>query len=268
VSALLSAQEGRGFNAYLPIPFRRRIKIEVTNASPRPTVLYYQLDYTLERNLAPETGLLHVSFRRENPTRLKRDFTIAEGLRGPGRFLGCSVGVRTLPQKNFAWYGEGELKIFRTATARSPPSAAPGRGRVGNGLGAGLHFALYGGVPPDLRGPESADPRLRQLLPLARRGPGGVRARAARDDPADGYAAVPGRGAGPGRCRARTPPPGRAGSDNSPRCARDRRAGDDYQVRTAATRSRCRGSTRRSRARTSSAGPTSRRSPWRSSWER
>src|SRR5262245_18572791 len=40
-SALLSAQEGRGFNAYLPIPFRRRIRIELRNASPRPTVLYY-----------------------------------------------------------------------------------------------------------------------------------------------------------------------------------------------------------------------------------
>ena len=38
VSALLSAQEGRGFNAYLPIPFRRRIRIELTNASPRPTI--------------------------------------------------------------------------------------------------------------------------------------------------------------------------------------------------------------------------------------
>src|SRR5262245_14618896 len=32
-SALLSAQEGRGFNAYLPIPFRRRIRIELANAS-------------------------------------------------------------------------------------------------------------------------------------------------------------------------------------------------------------------------------------------
>src|SRR5258705_13229742 len=126
VSALLSAQEGRGYNAYLPIPFRRRIRIELTNASPRPTVLYYQLDYTLERNLAPEPGLLHVSFRRENPTRLKRDFTIAEGLRRPRRFLGCSVGVRTLPQKNFAWYGEGELKIFKDGDGALPTICGTG----------------------------------------------------------------------------------------------------------------------------------------------
>ena len=156
VSALLSAQEGRGFNAYLPIPFRRRIRIELTNASPRPTVLYYQLDYTLERNLAPETGLLHVSFRRENPTRLKRDFTIAEGLRGPGRFLGCSVGVRTLPQKHFAWYGEGELKIFKDGDGALPTICGTGlEDYVGTAWGMGAHFALYGGVPLDLRAPES-----------------------------------------------------------------------------------------------------------------
>jgi hypothetical protein len=156
VSALLSAQESRGFNAYLPIPFRRRIRIELSNASPRPTVLYYQLDYTLERNLSAETGLLHVSFRRENPTVLKRDFTIAEGLRGPGRFLGCSVGVRTLPQKHFAWYGEGELKIFKDGDGTLPTICGTGlEDYVGTAWGMGSHFALYGGVPLDLRAPES-----------------------------------------------------------------------------------------------------------------
>ncbi len=230
VSALLSAQEGRGFNAYLPIPFRRRIKIELTNASPRPTVLYYQLDYTLERNLAPETGLLHVSFRRENPTRLKRDFTIAAGLRGPGRFLGCSVGVRTLPQKNFAWYGEGELKIFKDGDGALPTICGTGlEDYVGTAWGMGAHFALYGGVPLDLRAPESGPmPDFVELLPLARHGSGRVRARLARDDPADRLRRRPARRGGrprvdvaheSGRRRglvARQPAPARA---------RDRRAG-------------------------------------------
>jgi len=155
-SALLSAQEGRGFNAYLPIPFRRRIRIELTNASPRPTILYYQLDYTLERQLAPDTGLLHVSFRRENPTVMKRDFTIAEGLRGPGRFLGCSVGIRTLPQPHFAWYGEGELKIYRDGDGALPTICGTGlEDYVGTAWGMGAHAAPYGGVPLDLRAPGS-----------------------------------------------------------------------------------------------------------------
>ncbi|HTO08661.1 MAG TPA: glycoside hydrolase family 172 protein [Myxococcota bacterium] len=155
-SALLCAQEGRGFNSYLPIPFRRRIRIELTNHSARPTILYYQLDYTLEPSHSAETGLLHVSFRRENPTLLKRDFAIAEGLRGPGRYLGCAVGIRTLPQKHFGWYGEGELKIFRDGDGAHPTICGTGlEDYVGTAWGMGSHFAPYGGVPLDLRAPDS-----------------------------------------------------------------------------------------------------------------
>jgi hypothetical protein len=155
-SALLAAQEGRGFNSYLPLPFRRRVRIELTNHSARPTVLYYQLDYTLEARLEADIGLLHVSFRRENPTTLKRDFAIAEGLRGPGRYLGCSVGIRTLPQKHFGWYGEGELKIYRDGDGAHPTICGTGlEDYVGTAWGMGSHFALYGGVPLDLRAPES-----------------------------------------------------------------------------------------------------------------
>ncbi|HTO51948.1 MAG TPA: glycoside hydrolase family 172 protein [Myxococcota bacterium] len=155
-SALMSAQEGRGFNSYLPLPFRRRIQIALTNHSERPTLLYYQLDYTLEPELAPETGLLHVSFRRENPTVLKRDFAIAEGLRGPGRYLGCNVGIRTLPQPHFGWYGEGELKIYRDGDGAWPTICGTGlEDYVGTAWGMGSHFAPYGGVPLDLRGPDA-----------------------------------------------------------------------------------------------------------------
>ncbi|MEX2205726.1 MAG: glycoside hydrolase family 172 protein [Myxococcota bacterium] len=157
VSALTAAQEGRGFNAYLPIPFRRRIRIELGNGASRPMFLYYQLDYTLEPRLSADTGLLHVSFRRENPTRLMEDFTIAGGLRGPGRYLGCNVGIRPLPAANFVWYGEGELKIFRDGDTTHPTICGTGlEDYVGTAWGMGTHFALYGGVPNEVRPPEGA----------------------------------------------------------------------------------------------------------------
>lgn len=155
VSALTAAQQGRGFNAYLPIPFRERIRVELTNGAARPMFLYYQLDYTLERELAAETGLLHVSFRRENPTRLREDFTIASGLRGPGRYLGCSVGIRPLPADHFVWYGEGELKIYRDGDGAHPTICGTGlEDYVGTAWGMGAHFALYGGVPLEVRAPD------------------------------------------------------------------------------------------------------------------
>ena len=145
-SALTSAQEGRGFNSYIPMPFHRRIRIELLNASERATILYYQVDYTLQRELPSDLGRLHVTFSRENPTQLRRDFTIVDGLLGPGRFLGCNVGVRVID--NAAWYGEGEVKIYRDGDDALPTICGTGlEDYVGSAWGMGAHHAPYGGAP-------------------------------------------------------------------------------------------------------------------------
>jgi Protein of unknown function (DUF2961) len=155
-SAMTAVQEGRGFNAYFPMPFRDRIRIELTNGNTRPTVVYYQVDYTLEPSISEDTGYLHAAFRRENPTTMKRDFVIVEGLRGPGRFLGCAVGIRTIDPCN--WYGEGEMKVYRDGDTDYPTICGTGlEDYVGTAWGMAAHTALYAGVPLDLRpaGPRS-----------------------------------------------------------------------------------------------------------------
>jgi hypothetical protein len=145
-SALLAANEGRGFNAYLPMPFRDGVRVEVHNAGSRGTVLYFQLDYTLEPDVPEELGFVHVTFRRENPTTLRRDFTIVDGLAGPGRFLGCNVGVRVLDRGD--WYGEGEVKIYRDGDDALPTICGTGlEDYVGSAWGMGAHDAPYGGAP-------------------------------------------------------------------------------------------------------------------------
>jgi hypothetical protein len=151
-SALVSVHEGRGFNAYYPMPFRRSVRIEFTNGSARAIPLYYQIDFTLEPELPAEAGYLHAGFRRANPTRLREDFTIAEGLRGPGRFLGCSVGVR--PIDAGAWYGEGELKVWRDGDGAHPTICGTGlEDYVGSAWGMGAHAAFYAGAPLVVRDP-------------------------------------------------------------------------------------------------------------------
>ncbi len=145
-SALTSAQEGRGFNSYFPMPFAGRVRIEVTNSSPRPLDLYYQVDYTLQRQLEADAGYLHVAFRRQNPTVPTVDFTIAEGLEGPGRFLGCNVGIRVLD--GLFWYGEGEVKIYRDGDDDLPTICGTGlEDYVGSAWGMGPHSASYAGAP-------------------------------------------------------------------------------------------------------------------------
>ncbi len=145
-SALLACHEGRGLNSYFPMPFPGNLRIELTNSSSRPVILYYQVDYTLEPALDEAVGYLHVSFRRENPTRLRQDFTVAQGFNGPGRFLGCNVGIRVIDDGD--WYGEGELKIYRDGDREWPTICGTGlEDYVGTAWGMGRHAGWYSGSP-------------------------------------------------------------------------------------------------------------------------
>ncbi len=152
-SMLTSAQEGRGFNSYVPMPFEGGVRFVITNSSPRALDVYFQIDYTLHQ---VEPSYLHVSFRRENPTTMKRDFVIEEGLRGPGRFLGCVVGIRVFDDGGM-WYGEGELKIYKDGDDELPTICGTGlEDYVGSAWGLGAHHAPFAGTPLDVR----REPRL------------------------------------------------------------------------------------------------------------
>jgi D-arabinan exo alpha-(1,3)/(1,5)-arabinofuranosidase (non-reducing end) len=145
-SALTSVAECRGFNSYFPMPFGKRLRIEVTNGGAAATPFFYQIDYTLQE-AEPNAGYLHVSFRRENPTTIKRDFVIAGGLKGPGRFLGSSVGIRIF-HDDMSWYGEGKFKVYRDGDEKFPTICGTGlEDYVGSAWGMGKHTAPYSGVP-------------------------------------------------------------------------------------------------------------------------
>ena len=151
-SAMTSINEGRGLNSHIPMPFRRSIRVEITNESARHVILYYQMDYTLEPSIPENSSYLHVTFRRENPTTLRQDFVIADGLKGPGRFLGCSVGIRIIDTG--AWYGEGELKIYRDGDRESPTICGTGlEDYVGSAYGLGRHYGSYSGAPINILAP-------------------------------------------------------------------------------------------------------------------
>jgi hypothetical protein len=159
VTALTAIQEGRGFNAYFPMPFGKHVRVTLSNESPVSFPLYYQIDYTLEPTLGIDVGLLHASFRRENPTTMKRDFTIVEGIRGPGRFLGCVVGIRILQDDLFAWYGEGEVKMFIDGDRELPTICGTGlEDYAGTAWGMGAHQAPYQGVPLEITDPDAKRP--------------------------------------------------------------------------------------------------------------
>jgi len=77
---------------------------------------------------------------------MRRDFLIADGLVGPGRFLGCVVGVRVLDAGD--WYGEGEVKVYLDGDDSLPTICGTGlEDYAGSAWGMGRHAAWYSGAP-------------------------------------------------------------------------------------------------------------------------
>ena len=93
-SALFSDPEGRSFNCYIPMPFRKGMKIIVTNESGKDLgSLFYDVDYTVGDRLPKDVLYFHAYYHRENPTTLRQDYEILPRIEGRGRFLGCNIGV-------------------------------------------------------------------------------------------------------------------------------------------------------------------------------
>jgi hypothetical protein len=155
-TALTTVQEARGFNAYFPMPFEQSVRVVLSNESAAAFPLYYQIDYTLDDSeQTREPSYLHVEYRRQNPTQPKQDFVISSGLRGPGRFLGCVVGIRVNQDGVFSWYGEGELKIYLDGDEDYPTICGTGlEDYVGTAWGMGVEQTPYQGVPLAIYNPD------------------------------------------------------------------------------------------------------------------
>lgn len=137
-SAFLATPNGRGFNAWFPMPFGERARITLTNETGALVRhLYYEVDYTLGDPVAPDTPRFHAQFRRTPRTTLKQDYVILDGVEGRGRFLGCVVGiVDHYPGGSTVWWGEGEVKMYLDGDRDFPTICGTGaEDYIGTGWG-------------------------------------------------------------------------------------------------------------------------------------
>ncbi len=123
-SAVHSLGQNAGMNIWLPMPFARRAKITLTNEGEKNVPLYYQIDYTIADKHPDDVGRLHVLFRRENPTTMKKDFVMLPQRKNKGRFMGAIIGVRNLTPGQ--WWGEGEIKIYMDGDTDFPTICGTG----------------------------------------------------------------------------------------------------------------------------------------------
>ncbi|MGB2808949.1 MAG: glycoside hydrolase family 172 protein [Sedimentisphaerales bacterium] len=111
-----------GFNCYWMMPFRKRCKITMTNIDEKPMTLYYQVDYTLT-DVPQDMGYFHAQFRRVNPLPDKEDYTIVDGIRGKGQYVGTYM---IWGSNSPGWWGEGEIKFFMDGDKKFPTICGTG----------------------------------------------------------------------------------------------------------------------------------------------
>jgi len=123
-SAVHSLGQNAGMNIWLPMSFTKRAKITLTNEGKENVPLYYQIDYTIADKHPADVGRLHVLFRRENPTTMKKDFVLLPQRKNKGRYMGALIGVRNLHPGQ--WWGEGEIKIYMDGDTDFPTICGTG----------------------------------------------------------------------------------------------------------------------------------------------
>lgn len=147
---LFSSPEGRSFCCIVPMPFRSGMRIVVVNeADAAVSMLFYEVDYTLG-DAFPEGALyFHSHWRRENPTRLRQDYTLLPRVAGRGRFLGVGIGVIADTATWLkTWWGEGEVKMFLDGDGEHATLCGTGtEDYIGTGWGQGAYAHRFQGCP-------------------------------------------------------------------------------------------------------------------------
>jgi hypothetical protein len=107
-SLAVTVNPGSAFNCYWVMPFRKKAKITIENLADEEFRLYYQIDY-VETTVPDDAAYFHAQFRRVNPVPYKEVYTLVDGIKGKGHYVGTYIawGVH-----NNGWWGEGEIKFY------------------------------------------------------------------------------------------------------------------------------------------------------------
>ncbi len=113
---------GSGLNCYWQMPFKTNCRITLENRSDNECALYYQIDYCLTE-VEDDCAYFHAKFNRVNPLPYKEVYTIIDGIKGKGQYVGTYMmwGVN-----NTGWWGEGEIKFYMDGDDEYPTICGTG----------------------------------------------------------------------------------------------------------------------------------------------
>ncbi|MGE5608745.1 MAG: glycoside hydrolase family 172 protein [Bacillota bacterium] len=121
-SLAICVNPGSAFNCYWPMPFRNKARITMENLDDRDMVLYYQIDYSLTK-VPADAAYLHAQFRREDPLKTTGLYTILDGVKGKGQYVGTYLAWEV---HSPGWWGEGEIKFFMDGDKAFPTICSTG----------------------------------------------------------------------------------------------------------------------------------------------
>ncbi|HPC59851.1 MAG TPA: DUF2961 domain-containing protein [Verrucomicrobiota bacterium] len=121
-SLAVCVNPGSAFNCYWQMPFRKSARITMENTDGKDMVLYYQINYTLT-SVPRDAAYFHAQFRQEQPLRQKGLYTIVEGIRGQGHYVGTYLAWRV---HSPGWWGEGEIKFYMDGDKEWPTICGTG----------------------------------------------------------------------------------------------------------------------------------------------
>ncbi len=147
---LFANPEGRSFLCQVPMPFKKAMKIVITNeSSVDAQSFYYDVNYTLGDKLGSDALYFHSHWRRENPTVETEDYEFLPKVKGRGRLLGVNFGVVANSELyGKIWWGEGEVKVFLDGDKGNPTLCGSGtEDYIGTGWGQGKYSLPHVGCP-------------------------------------------------------------------------------------------------------------------------
>ena len=113
---------GSAFNCYWRMPFHQSAKVTMENIDEKDMVLYYQVNYTLT-DVPRDAGYFHAQFHREAPLKQKGLYTILDGVKGQGQYVGTYLAWEV---HSPGWWGEGEIKFFMDGDKEFPTICGTG----------------------------------------------------------------------------------------------------------------------------------------------
>jgi Protein of unknown function (DUF2961). len=113
----------RGCNCFWEMPFRGHCKITLENLSDDDRVCYFQINYTLTE-IPEDMAYFHAQYRQAKPVDFKAEYTILDGVKGRGQYVGTALFVNL--NAAGGWWGEGEIKFYMDGDTKFPTICGTG----------------------------------------------------------------------------------------------------------------------------------------------